>query len=100
MRALVTGGSGALGNATSRALGAAGHGVVVGYRTNRNAAERLAQELRNRGTPSIALGFDVVDVRATEAAVTRAAEELGGLDILVHAAAQSVDGLAADLAGC
>src|SRR5258706_4663774 len=98
MNALVTGGSGALGGAICRVLAREGHVVAVGYHTNRAVADRLVAELEDRGARSVAIGFDVADPRATGDAVDRAAADMGGLDILVHAAAQQADGLVWDLA--
>jgi 3-oxoacyl-[acyl-carrier protein] reductase len=72
--------------------------VAVGYHRHREIAGQVAQEIRGRGAHALAVGFDVVDAAGTEAAVRGAGEELGGLDVVVHAAAQNVDGLAADLA--
>lgn len=87
-----------MGGAICRALAGDGHDVAVCYHTNRAAAERLVGELRSFGTRPLALGFDVADPVATEAAVARAAGELGGLEILVQAAAQNADGLISDVA--
>ena len=97
MRALVTGGSGGLGVAICRALADAGYAVAVGYHTNRTLAERLASELDRPERRCLAIGFDVADAAAAEKAVAHAAAAMGGLDVLVHAAAQKADGLAADL---
>jgi NADP-dependent 3-hydroxy acid dehydrogenase YdfG len=78
-RFLVVGASGVLGGLTTRALVEAGARVVV---TGRDAS-RLAEAAAVAGTDPIEL--DVVDVDACAAAVTSAAEQLGGLDGLVVA---------------
>ena len=47
--ALVVGGSGGLGAACARALAADGQSVVVTYRSNRDAAERVVASIRAEG---------------------------------------------------
>ncbi|MGO1057322.1 SDR family NAD(P)-dependent oxidoreductase [Crossiella sp. CA198] len=59
--ALVTGGSGLLGSAISRVLAAAGHPVVLTYQRAAERAETLAAELRDAGTPALALPFELAD---------------------------------------
>jgi len=73
--AVVTGASSGIGAATAQALAAEGARVVGGARrTGRVAA------------PVSALELDVTDRASCEAFVTAAAEELGGIDILVNGA--------------
>ena len=79
MRALVTGGSRGIGAACVRALCARGDRVAFFYQKNHEAAEALAHE-----TGAIALCVDVSDPQAVKAAVARAAEMLGGIDVLVN----------------
>src|SRR5688572_19914587 len=74
-RALVTGGASGIGEATCRALTAAGATVIIGD-VDRTRAERLAMELRE----SSVLMLDVCD----EAAVKTAVEAIDRLDILVN----------------
>ena len=64
-RALVTGGSGALGAAICRALARAGVEVIVHANTRLEEARRIAAEI---GSPH-ALAFDVADRDATRAAL-------------------------------
>ncbi|MGE5176071.1 MAG: SDR family oxidoreductase [Hyphomicrobiales bacterium] len=98
LRALVTGGSGALGSEICRALGAAGGRVAVGYLTRGDAADHVAAGIGAGGSDAFPIGFDVADPRAAQTAVASVAERLGGLDVLVHAAAANADGLLGDLA--
>jgi len=74
-RALVTGGASGIGEATSRALTAAGATVIIGD-VDLTRAERLAMELRG----SSVLMLDVGD----EAAVKSAVDAIDRLDILVN----------------
>lgn len=59
--ALVTGATGQLGRTIARTLAKAGADVAVHYHKNREAAERLAAELRDVGVRSIAVPADVTD---------------------------------------
>ena len=97
MRALVTGGSGALGRATCVALAARGHSVAVGWHTQAARAGEVASEIGRAGGAALPVHLDVTDAASTERAVAEAARALGGLDVLVHAAAVNADGLIADL---
>jgi len=84
--ALVTGGSKGIGRAIALELGAAGAGVVVGYRTGQDEAEAVAAEVGGR-----AIAADVSDAASAAALV----EAAGDLDILVNNAGLTRDGLIA-----
>ncbi len=73
-RVLVTGASSGIGEATARALAAAGATVACLARREERVAA-LAEELGG-----VALAADVTDEAAVGTAVDRAAEALGGLD--------------------
>jgi 3-oxoacyl-[acyl-carrier protein] reductase len=83
VRALVTGGSGAIGAAVCRRLCAAGHHVIIHGSRNLERARELAAELRAGGGEASVTGFDVTDANATRAAL----DELltaGPIQILVN----------------
>lgn len=82
-RALVTGGSGAIGSAICRRLAAAGHEVFVHGNRGAAAAESLAAEIRAAGGAARALCFDVTDAAATRAALESLVEE-AAIQILVN----------------
>lgn len=83
-RALVTGGSGGIGAATARALGAAGHHVIVQAHRNLNRAERVASEIREAGGSAEAVALDLTDPACAEAVADLATPD--PVHILVHAA--------------
>jgi len=87
--ALVTGASKGIGRAIAIELAAAGAAVVVGYRTGKDDAETLAEELGAR-----AVQADVSD----PAEAKRLVEEAGDLDILVNNAGLTRDGVLARMA--
>jgi 3-oxoacyl-[acyl-carrier protein] reductase len=86
VRALVTGGSGALGAAICRRIGAAGHLVYVHANRNESAAQEVVREIRDAGGEALSLAFDVTDAEATHAALDRILEE-APIQILVNNAA-------------
>lgn len=82
MTAVVTGASSGIGRATAVALARAGHTVGIGYRTDREGAERTA-ELAGHG---VVFALDLADPAAAAEAVGEVAERLGGIDVLVNCA--------------
>jgi len=89
-RALVTGGSGALGAAICRRLGALGFHVVVHANTGLDRAERVAREIRDAGASAAAVRFDVADRAASEAALEKLLED-GPIQVLVNNAGVNDD---------
>lgn len=69
VRALVTGGSGAIGAAICRRLARAGHTVFVHGFRNAAGAEAVAGALREEGGDACTITFDVTDAAATRAAL-------------------------------
>jgi len=86
--ALVTGGSGGIGQATAAALAAAGRRVAVGYGGNREAAEKAAA-----GLGGMAVHVDVTDPAGVDAAFAEVEQALGPVDIVVNNAGITADGL-------
>jgi 3-oxoacyl-[acyl-carrier protein] reductase len=68
-RALVTGGSGAIGAAICRKLAGAGHHVYVHGHSGTARAEQLVAEIRAAGATAEAIAFDVTDAAATAEAL-------------------------------
>ncbi|HLX01706.1 MAG TPA: 3-oxoacyl-ACP reductase FabG [Trinickia sp.] len=82
-RALVTGGSGALGQAISVALASAGHEVWVHASSSLARAEATVRRIVETGGAAHAIAFDVTDADAARAAL-EAVLEGGALQILVN----------------
>ena len=82
-RALVTGGSGAIGAAICRRLAQDGLHVIVHANRNLAAAQALVQEIQAQGGDAQAIAFDVTDAAAT-ATVLEALLLDGPIQILVN----------------
>lgn len=82
--ALVTGANSGIGEATARALAAAGATVVVNYVTHAPAAEKVVNDLKAAGGQAIAIRADVSDEAQVEGMFAEALQRLGTIDILVN----------------
>lgn len=83
--ALVTGGGGGIGSATSRRLAAEGARVFVADAAGEHAA-RVAAEIRDAGGAAQELVFDLTSAEASREAVAavEAQTERGAIDVLVN----------------
>jgi 3-oxoacyl-[acyl-carrier protein] reductase len=86
IKALVTGGSGTLGAAICRRLGAAGHFVYVHANRKTAEAESIARSIVEGGGHARAVAFDVTDMAASRAALDGLIEDTP-IQILVNNAA-------------
>ena len=82
-RALVTGGSGAIGAAICKKLGAEGHHVLVHANHRLAQAEAIAAEIKAAGGKAEAVAFDVADAAASGDALERLLEA-GVIQIVVN----------------
>lgn len=80
---IVTGGAGGIGTALCKRFATEGSAVAI-FDLNREAADRLAAELRSAGGRASSHGVDISDHAAVVAQVARAESELGPIDILVN----------------
>ena len=81
-KAIITGGSRGIGRAIAETLGREGAAVAICARTE-EGLQQTAREMRAMGITVHAKTLDVSDEAAIPAFVKWAADELGGLDILV-----------------
>lgn len=82
-RALVTGGSGAIGAAICRQLAQDGFSVIIHGNRNLAAAQALATGLQAQGLAAQAIQFDVADGASTRAAVESLLAD-GPIQVLVN----------------
>ena len=89
-RALVTGGSGGIGSAISRALADSGLSVIVHAGSGLERARVVANDIVKSGGQAQAVAFDLADAKATEQAMEElsAGEPIG---VVVHNAGRHID---------
>lgn len=90
-RALVTGGSRGLGFAIASELVAEGARAALLARTP-TAVDAAVADLRAQGHDAIGVVADTTDDDQVDAAISQVTERLGGIDILVNAAAKAAGG--------
>jgi NAD(P)-dependent dehydrogenase (short-subunit alcohol dehydrogenase family) len=89
--AVVTGGTGVLGNTMCQALANAGATVVIIGR-RKDAADQLAATIRQRGGTAIGIAADVLDENQLREARKSILQEFKTIDILVNGAGGNIPG--------
>ena len=97
--AIVTGGSGGLGQRICRALALHGVDIVVNYAASEGQAKAVAAEIAQLGVRTVAVRADVTDPTAVARMVGAAQAAFGRVDILVNDAAINKTIAYADLDG-
>ena len=82
--ALVTGAQQGIGQAIALAFAREGADVGVNYLDDRNAAEKVVQEVRGAGRRAVLVQADVAQASGIDAMIAKIVGELGGLDVLVN----------------
>jgi NAD(P)-dependent dehydrogenase (short-subunit alcohol dehydrogenase family) len=85
-RAFITGGSRGIGRAVCLELARRGADLAFVYYSRDSEGAYVEAAVRSQGRRALALKLDVADSTAVAQAVERAAGDLGGIDIVVHAA--------------
>jgi NAD(P)-dependent dehydrogenase (short-subunit alcohol dehydrogenase family) len=83
--ALVTGGGGVLCSTMARALAACGAKIAVAD-LKQEAAEKVAEEIRQEGGKAISVACNVLEKASLDAANAKVRQELGAVDILINGA--------------
>jgi NADP-dependent 3-hydroxy acid dehydrogenase YdfG len=86
---VVTGASSGIGEATARALAAAGHPVVLAARRVERC-QSTADEIEEAGGEAVALRLDVVDPASVKDFVAAVEAAVGGVEVLVSNAGDSL----------
>ncbi|PRQ03683.1 3-oxoacyl-[acyl-carrier-protein] reductase FabG [Enhygromyxa salina] len=89
--ALVTGASRGIGAAIAEQLAAAGHGILLNYRSNHEAAEQVRARIVEAGGAVELLPFDVANADASGAALASVLESDKVISVVVNNAGVSAD---------
>ncbi|MDX2274533.1 MAG: SDR family oxidoreductase [Hyphomonadaceae bacterium] len=112
--ALIFGGSGGIGSVVAKELGRAGSNVAIAYRTKKDVAQKVADEITALGVRASVHQTDIRDLKSVEATVAAAGETHGRVHTLVLGAgpvvpqvylsemsdAQWRDAVSTELEGC
>lgn len=91
--AVVTGASNGIGREIARALAKEGAAVVINYRSSKEKAEALKEELLSLGLQAETFQADVSSFSEAQSLIDFAVERFGALDILVNNAGITADNL-------
>ncbi len=89
--ALVIGGSGGIGSAIARALGAEGVTLAITYRHNQQAAEDVAAAIRADGGSCSIHQVSLGDLSSVEGCMNALVEDHGNIHTIAHAAGTHID---------
>ena len=81
---LITGGSRGIGAATARLAADAGYDICFSYINDQQAAESIADFIREKGQRAVIVKADVASEQDVERMFSTMDEKLGGIDVLVN----------------
>ena len=84
--AIVTGGTGGIGQVVAERLAADGQKVLICYAGSEGRAKEVVETITTAGGVADAMQTDVADEAAVAALFDRAEELYGGIDVVVHTA--------------
>ena len=96
-KALITGSSSGIGEAAARSLAKAGAAVLVNYRSEKDAAEKIVSDILGDGGEAIAVGADVSREEDVLRMFDQMYQAFGGIDILVSNAGLQKDSAFVDM---
>jgi len=82
--AIVTGAGRGIGRAIASELAATGANIVINYVTSRDAANSLAEEIREKGTNALVVHADITHYDQVTIMVKQTIDAFGKIDILVN----------------
>jgi NAD(P)-dependent dehydrogenase (short-subunit alcohol dehydrogenase family) len=82
--AIVTGSDSGIGRATAVALAKAGLDVGITWHTDKDGAEKTAEEVRAMGRNAVVRQLDTTDLLGCAGVINGLAEALGGVDVFVN----------------
>lgn len=94
--AFITGGSRGIGAAVCLALGREGYAIALNYHKSHDAAREIQSQLAQEDIPCLLCPADVSDEAALTAAIYKAQQELGFVEVLVNNAGIAHQGLFQD----
>jgi 3-oxoacyl-[acyl-carrier protein] reductase len=90
-KALITGGSGAIGGAIAERLAADGMQVWINYRSNPDSAQQIADRITAQGGSASITGFDVSNGEQCQQALDALLASEDTIDVVVHNAGITAD---------
>lgn len=96
-KALVTGASSGIGEASARCLAKAGAAVVVNYHSGKEEAEKIVDDITAEGGTAIAIGANVAKEDEVKVMFAQILQEFGTIDILVNNAGLQKDAALVDM---
>jgi len=91
-KALITGSTGALGQALSRRLARDGFEVWLHYRTQSHAAAQLLEEIESAGGTGLLARFDIQKSEEIDAVLVPMLSDFGPIDVLINNAGSASEG--------